>query len=54
MIYIDNGKTVIEYHTRPKTEKAVQALLDAIADLFSSETIDGMKVAIVERGGEQG
>ena len=53
MIYIDNGKTVIEYHTHPKTEKAVRTLLDEIEDLFSSETIDGMKVTIVEKGGEQ-
>ena len=49
MICIDNGKTVKEYYTHPKTEKAIQTLLDEIEDLFSSETFDGMKVAIVER-----
>jgi hypothetical protein len=53
MIYIDNGKSVIEYHTHPKTEKAVQTLLDEIEDLFSAESVDGMKVAIIERNGEQ-
>ena len=53
MIYIDNGKTVTEYYTNRKTEKAIQSLLSEIENLFSAESFDGMTVKIVERGGEQ-
>lgn len=53
MIYIDNGKTVTEYCTNRKTEKAIQSLLSEIENLFSAESFDGMTVKIVERGGEQ-
>ena len=52
MIYIDNGNSVIEYHTHPKTEQAIQAILDEIDGLVSGESIDGMTVRIVNREGE--
>lgn len=53
MIYIDNGKTVTEYYTNRKTENAIQSLLSEIEDCVFSESVDGMKVEIVEKGGEQ-
>lgn len=53
MIYIDNGKTVTEYYTNRKTEKAIRSLLSEIENLFSAESFDGMTVKIVERGGEK-
>lgn len=49
MIYIDNGKTVTEYYTNRKTEKAIQSLLSEIEDMFFTESVEGMKVEIVER-----
>lgn len=53
MICIDNGKTVKEYYTHPKTEEAIQTLLDDIEDLFSSETFDEIKITIVKRKGNR-
>ena len=49
MIYIDNGKTVKEYYTDSKIEKAVKTLLDSIENIISSETFEGYTVEIKER-----
>ena len=48
-IYIDNGKSVEQYCTNKKTEKALRILLQQIEDMVSSETHDGFTVAIRER-----
>lgn len=55
MIYIDNGKTVRKYYTNRRVETAIQSLLSEIENLglILSESVDGMKVEIIERGGEQ-
>lgn len=53
MIYIDNGKTVIEYHTNRKIDKAVQTLLNEIEDLIFAESVECMKVEIVEKGEQE-
>lgn len=48
-IYIDNGKTVKEYCTDNKTEKAISVLLEQIEDMMFSETIEGCCVVIKDK-----
>ena len=48
MIYIDNGKTVKEYYTDKKTEKAIRVLLEGNEDILHTESIEGCTVAIVD------
>ena len=48
-IYIDNGKTVEEYYTDKRIEKAIRYLLNSIEDIMSSETSEGYTVEIKER-----
>ena len=45
----NNGKTVKEYYTDSKIEKAVKTLLDSIEDIISSETFEGYTVEIKEK-----
>jgi len=49
MIYIDNGKTVIEYFTDKRIERPIRDLLDQIDGVMSSETHEGYTVEIKER-----
>ena len=48
MLYIQNNKTVKEYYTSSKVEKAIETLLKRDENLMSSETFEGYKVKIVE------
>jgi len=45
----NNGKTVKEYYTDSKIEKAIQDLLDRMEDIISSETFEGYTVEIKEK-----
>ena len=49
MIYIDNGKTVKQYETDKRTEKAVMTLLELNEDMMFSETHEGYEVTIQEK-----
>ena len=48
MIYIDTGKTVKEFYTDKKTEKAIRVLLEGNEDILHTESIEGCTVAIVD------
>ena len=52
MIYIESNKTVREYHTSPKIEKAVETLLKD-TDTWFAETNEGYTVAIVDKDGDK-
>ena len=54
MIYIDNGKTVKQYETDKRTEKAIMTLLELNEDMMSSETHEGYEVAIKEKEKKEG
>ena len=49
MIYIDDGKTVKQFFTNKKTEKAIITLLEQIEDTNSCETHEGYKVQITSK-----
>lgn len=49
MIYIDNGKTVKQYETDKRTEKAVMTLLELNENIMFSETHEGYEVTIQEK-----
>ena len=49
-IYINDAKkqTVRHYCTTPKIEKAIEALLNEMEDIVSSETYEGIEVTTQE------
>ena len=51
-VYIQDNttKTVREYCTTPKIEKAIETLLRQMDDVVGSETHKGYEVHIVEKG----
>lgn len=49
MIYIDNGKNVVTFHTSIKVENAIKTLLLKDENLVWSTTHDGYEVSITEK-----